>query len=125
MFALQPVTARDEEWVSKAPAAVAVGEPRSCINANLIRSTDVHDARTIDFEMTGGKVYRNTLPYSCSALTYDRAFSYRRTTSQLCSVDIITPLRTTGGSIEGWGGCGLGKFQQVELVKEDGGAEGQ
>ena len=42
---------------------VSVGEPISCINPRLIRSTHVRDDQTIDFEMTGNTVYRNTLPY--------------------------------------------------------------
>ncbi len=46
----------------------AVGEPVRCVSLSQIRSTTVVDNSTIDFKMAGGKIYRNSLPYSCPGL---------------------------------------------------------
>jgi hypothetical protein len=103
----------------KAPAQQvrAIGEPKSCVSIQQIRSTKIIDDSTIDFKMAGGKTYRNTLPYSCSGLRRDDAFSYRTSTSQLCNVDIIRVVENYGGRLQEGAGCGLGKFQPVEKVK--------
>ena len=100
---------KDERWRS----ARAVGEPVDCLNIARIRNTRVRDDRTIDFYTTGRDVYRNTLPYSCPSLGFERAFTYSTSLSQLCSVDIITVLYQAGGLQRG-ASCGLGKFQPVE-----------
>jgi hypothetical protein len=101
----------------KEPAPVrAVGEPVNCVSLRNIRSTKVVDASTIDFKMTGGKTYRNSLPYSCPGLKYEDRFSYRTSTSQLCNVDIVRVLHDYGGRLEEGVGCGLGKFQPVEKI---------
>lgn len=88
-----------------------VGEPVDCIQASQIRDTQVRSDSVIDFRMVGKKVYRNTLPNSCSSLATYRAFSYQLRGSQLCSIDTITVL-IPGSSIPG-PTCGLGSFQQV------------
>ncbi len=103
--------------ISKVPEAKLAGEPVDCVTTHNIRNTIVRDDRTIDFEMRGGKVYRNTLPNNCSRLGFERAFSYRPTGSRLCSVDTIRVLDTTGFGVREGVGCGLGEFQPVELVK--------
>jgi hypothetical protein len=94
-----------------------IGTPLNCVNTNHIRSTKIVDDRTIDFEMTGKKLYRNTLPYSCPSLKFEERFSYKPTGSQLCSVDIIRVLNNYGGRLQEGAGCGLGKFQQIEKVQ--------
>jgi len=101
----------------KAPEPVrAVGEPENCVTISQIRSTKVIDNSTIDFRMTGGKTYRNTLPQSCPGLKFEDRFSYRTSISQLCSVDVIRVLQNQGGKLSEGAGCGLGKFQLVEKV---------
>ncbi len=94
-----------------------IGNPVSCVQTRSIKSTDVVDKNTIDFKMLGGKVFRNSLPYSCPSLGLQEAFSYRLSTGQLCSVDIIRVLETGGGGLREGAACGLGKFQQIETVK--------
>ncbi|MGL5838874.1 MAG: hypothetical protein ACRCY3_10280 [Sphingorhabdus sp.] len=102
---------------AKALAAYTpAGEVRDCIQISSIRSTNVIDNNTIDFKTTGGKVYRNTLPYSCPSLGFEQRFSYRTSTSQLCSVDTIRVLQSFGGGIREGAGCGLGKFQPMQKV---------
>ncbi|NJM49889.1 MAG: hypothetical protein HC843_02565 [Sphingomonadales bacterium] len=95
----------------------ALGEPKNCLNIRQIRSTHVVDENSIDFKMTNGKIYRNTMPQGCSGLRFEEAFSYRVTTGQLCNVDIIRVLQNFGGRIEQGEACGLGKFQQIEKAK--------
>ena len=94
----------------------AIGEPKSCINRWSIRSTDVIDDQTIDFKMNNGDIYRNNLPNKCSGLAFEEAFSYKTSSSQLCSVDIIHILSQTGGQLDSRGACGLGQFQKIEKI---------
>ncbi|WP_407925198.1 hypothetical protein [Glacieibacterium frigidum] len=88
-------------------AAPATGP--SCIQTSRIRESKVIDDRTIDFVMRDGSVLRNTLPFSCPQLGFERAFSYSTSINQLCSVDIITVI-VQGGGIRTGASCGLGKF---------------
>ena len=94
------------------PAATVVGEPVSCIQTTRIQTTRVHDDRTIDFNMAGGTIYRNTLPNRCPSLGFEERFTYTTTTSQLCDVDVITVLYSDG---QRGAGCGLGKFVPVRI----------
>ena len=101
----------------KAPAARVVGAAESCIPLANIRNSNVHSDYTIDFEMNGGKVYRNTLPNRCSGLGFEEAFSYSTSLTRLCSTDIITVIDTgAGGGTRG--SCGLGEFVPVEIIEE-------
>jgi hypothetical protein len=103
---------------SKAPAARVVGEAVSCLPLTAIRSSRVHDDRTIDFDMGGGKIYRNTLPHRCSGLGFEEGFTYETSLSQLCSSDIIYVLQRYGSEVRRGAGCGLGQFVPVELEKK-------
>ena len=97
--------------VAPVPPATPAGAPVSCVRPTQIRDSRVRNDQIIDFYMRDGKVYRNTLPFACSRLGFERTFSYQVTNNQLCSVDIIRvfdrALRTPGV------GCGLGQFQPV------------
>lgn len=92
---------------------VAEGAPVDCIQPIRIRNSHVRDDKTIDFEMNGREIYRNTLPYSCPGLGFEERFAYKLSTSQLCSVDMITVLYSTGGGLSQGASCGLGKFQKM------------
>lgn len=81
----------------------------SCIELSRIRESKVLDDRTIDFVLRDGSVLRNTLPFSCPQLGFERAFSYSTSISRLCSVDIITVINQ-GGGVRTGASCGLGKF---------------
>jgi hypothetical protein len=87
------------------------GPAENCIQLRSIRNTRVRDDRTIDFYMNGGKVYRNSLPYACPGLGFEERLAYATSLSQLCSVDIITVLRTP--PVPQGASCGLGKFQPI------------
>lgn len=94
-----------------------IGKAKSCVSIGSIRATNVIDDSTIDFKMAGGKTLRNNLPHSCSGLKSQDSFSYRTSLSQLCDVDITRVLQNYGGGLQEGAACGLGKFQEVELVK--------
>ena len=105
---------QDREARIRAPAVEVVGEPMNCIQTNRIQSSRVHDDYTIDFEMTGNEVLRNTLPHRCAGLGFEERFAHSSSTGQLCSVDTIRVLHTDGvpGSV-----CGLGRFVPVRYVE--------
>lgn len=98
---------------SKPDPYIADGAAVDCISINQIRSSNVRDDRTIDFEVSGKKIYRNILPNSCPSLGFERRFAYRTSVSQLCSVDIITVLTSGGPGLQRGASCGLGKFQPM------------
>lgn len=99
-----------------APAAAAAAEDapppetRNCLQLGAIRQTDVRNARTIDFTLRDGSVWRNTLPFQCPQLGFERAFSYQTSISQLCRQDLITVIQQTGN--QPGASCGLGEFQR-------------
>lgn len=96
---------------------VVAGDPVNCVQTNRIRSTRIIDDQTIDFRMSNGTVLRNTLPNRCPGLRAADAFSYSTSQSQLCNVDIIRVLNTTGGPRTG-ASCGLGQFVPVKPAEE-------
>ena len=85
-------------------------ETRNCLALANIRQTTVRDARTIDFRLRDGSVWRNSLPFRCPQLGFERAFSYQTSISQLCRQDLITVIQQTGNL--GGARCGLGEFQR-------------
>ena len=105
-----------ERRAKQLAAYTPVGDAVSCIDINRIDTTNVVSNTVIDFKMRGGKVFRNTLPFSCSGLVFEDSFSYRTSTSRLCNVDTVRVLHSYGGRLEEGVGCGLGKFQPVEKV---------
>ena len=117
--ALLSITAHSEEAGdrpgSKARPVEVLGEPVSCISTSRIRNTEVHDDYTIDFKMSGGDVYRNTLPARCPQLGFEERFAYEVSTSQLCSVETIAVI--TSGAVRGGPRCSLGKFTPVRYIE--------
>ena len=91
------------------PAALTPAKAEGCVSLQNIRESRVIDDKTIDFIMRDGRVLRNTLPYACPTLGFEKAFSYSTSLSQLCSVDIITVIQQGGGVRRG-ASCGLGQF---------------
>ena len=108
-----PGDARDLNVV---PEATLAGKPQSCISITSIRQSHVRNDQVIDFEMTGGRVYRNILPNTCPRLGFEQRFAYSTSLSVLCSTDIITVLYTSPELSSG-ASCGLGQFQPVTLAQ--------
>jgi hypothetical protein len=100
------------------PEARETGPAVSCVQISQIRESRVRNDRVIDFRTTGKRWYRNTLPYSCPSLGFEERFAYKTSINQLCSVDVITVLQSSGSGLHRGASCGLGKFQPVELIKK-------
>ena len=100
-----------------APQVRETGKPVSCISLSQIRESRVRSDTVIDFRTSGSKWYRNTLPHSCPSLGFEERFSYATSMNQLCSTDIIHVLQSYGSGLQKGAGCGLGKFQPVEIIK--------
>jgi len=109
--------ARAEADAARVPAVTVLGKGESCINRDQVRNTVVRSAQVIDFEMLGGKVYRNTLQSRCPGLEWDRAITYETSINQLCRPQIIYSLQTIGGVPQRGAGCSLGEFVPVEYLK--------
>ena len=97
------------------PPATPIGKPISCLRLSDISSTEVHGDQVIDYTVLGGKVYRNTLPYSCPGLGFEERYLHKSYGGDICAIDLITVLQSPG--LMHGATCGLGEFQQVELVK--------
>ncbi|MDE2042757.1 MAG: hypothetical protein KGJ05_06775 [Alphaproteobacteria bacterium] len=97
------------------PPATPIGKPVSCIPLNQVMSTEVQSDKVIDFHMIGGKIYRNTLPYSCPNLGFEQRFEHTSWTNDYCAVDTITVLEYP--PLMQGATCGLGDFQQVVPIK--------
>jgi hypothetical protein len=100
------------------PVATPVGDAQSCIHINTIRESRVRSDKIIDFRAGGNRWYRNELPHSCPSLGFEERFMYQTSLNQLCSVDIITVLHTSGSGLDRGASCGLGKFQPVSIAKK-------
>jgi len=100
----------------KVPAATPDGPPRECLQLSQVRNSQVRSDQVIDFTVSGGKVYRNTLDAPCPELGFEQRFKHKTPLNQICSTDTITVLRNLGG-LESGATCGLGTFQPVKLVK--------
>ena len=109
----------DANPAAGAPAVTVLGEAQNCVNRSQVRATVVRSDRVIDFEMNGGKVFRNTLTRNCPGLGMDRAITYETSVDQLCSPQIIYTLQNFGGQPQRGAGCSLGKFVPVEYVRKD------
>jgi hypothetical protein len=104
---------------SRVPAVEVLGEPVNCVTISRIRNTVVHDDYTIDFELPGKEIYRNTLPNRCPQLGFEERFAYEANVGQLCSIDTIMVIQ--GGAVGRGPRCALGKFTPVRYVEDAGG----
>ncbi|MEO6041865.1 MAG: hypothetical protein ABIP41_08190 [Croceibacterium sp.] len=98
----------------RAPAARVTGPAVSCLDTYRVSESLVHDDYTIDFRVNGGQTYRNTLPYRCSGLGFEKRFGYVLSIPRLCSLDVITVLYSDGAR---GASCGLGPFVPVEVAR--------
>lgn len=110
-------TARDQAAIAAAPQARVLGPGVTCIDRSAVRASVVRSSRVIDFEMNGGKVYRNTLKANCPGLGSDRAITYETSIDQLCTPQIVYSLTNFGGVPQRGAACSLGEFVPVEYEK--------
>lgn len=114
---------RSERRAVEKSGWVPNGEPVSCIDRSRLRETRVLDDSTIDFIMTNGDRFRNTLPNRCPQLGFNEAFGYQTSINQLCNVDIITVIQPAGTPALG-ASCGLGQFQPMKRAEPAASAPG-
>jgi hypothetical protein len=107
-----------ERPASKAPPVQVLGEPVDCIDISRIRNRVVHDDYTIDFQLSRGDIYRNTLPNRCSQLGVEKRIAYEASIGRLCSVETISVIQT--GAAGPGTRCSLGKFVPVRYVEAAG-----
>jgi hypothetical protein len=108
----------DDRPASKAPPVEVLGEPVDCIDIARIRNPVVYDDYTIDFHLSRGDIYRNTLPNRCSQLGVEKRIAYEASIGRLCSVETISVVqRGAAGSATR---CSLGKFVPVRYVEAAG-----
>jgi hypothetical protein len=109
----QPV-ARAEDQPTVPAGFEATGEIRKCLPAHEIRETRVLDDRTILFRAHVSDYYLNRLPRECPELRLEGRFAYKlRGTDDLCDVDTITVLNSSGTGPA----CLLGKFEALKKKK--------
>ncbi len=120
LAACAPVDGRgDRSEAADMPPVRVLGEGQTCIDRDAIRQTLVRSDEVIDFEMRGGKVYRNTLANRCPSLRLQRAITYNTSINQLCRPEIIYVLENFAGQLQRGPGCALGPFVPVEYVRDD------
>jgi hypothetical protein len=110
--------ARADANAARTPAVKLLGPGQSCIDRSQVRATVVRSNTVIDFEMHGGKTYRNTLKRACPGLGWDRAITYETSINQLCSPQIIYTLTNIAGVPQRGAGCSLDAFVPVEYVRK-------
>jgi hypothetical protein len=103
--------AGSDEGAANRTVWVADGPPTNCISTQQIRTMRIINDQTIDFEMTGGRVFRNELPFRCSGLSFNTRIRHNSRTSQLCSLNTIT--MENFGSGRSGPSCQLGRFQPM------------
>jgi hypothetical protein len=103
--------AQDNDGTTSRAVWVNDGPPVACISTIQLRRIRVIDDQTIDFEMSGRRVYRNALPFRCSGLGFNAAIRHNGRSSQLCSVNTFT-VNSPGFSTRG-PACRLGQFQPM------------
>ena len=89
-------------------------ETENCLSLTRIRQSVVLNDQHILFNMRGGDVYLSKLPYRCSRLGFEEAFSYSTSLTKLCNTDIITVIDQSGAGLRLANSCGLGIFQKLE-----------
>jgi hypothetical protein len=115
MLALAGCSASDESAATRT-VWVADGPPITCIATQQIRTIRVINDQTIDFEMTGGRVFRNELPLRCSGLSFNTRIRHNSRSSQLCSLNMVTV--DSFGAGRSATSCQLGRFQPMRRAPE-------
>lgn len=105
----------------QAPASKAgEGEVRSCLSNASILSRRVEDARTLRFETTGGRVYRNRLSGPCPGFSQAESgfgsLAFELHGDSLCRGDlvrVVDPARGGTMTLRTAPACPLGSFERL------------
>jgi hypothetical protein len=80
----------------------------TCLSTRQINSTNVVDAKTIDFKLNNGQIYRNTMRSSCNRLRFF-GFICRSFGGQICDYQSISILQSAEI-------CALGAFAKNKEI---------
>jgi hypothetical protein len=108
-----PSLAQDTETESQ-PEFGDADKATRCVHSRYIDKTDVLDDGNILFYMRRGEVYINHMPNRCPGLRHGDVFTYQTSSSELCSVDMITVLERFGTSLRQGATCPLGLFYPID-----------
>ncbi len=114
---LAPGTAdafRNTQTVEQALAGRSAGKPISCIQQQLIDSSQIFDSGAILYRMKGGPDYLND-PH-CPSLKQDRSIASRTPSTSLCSGDILHVFEPVSGM--DYGSCPLNEFVPYARIKK-------
>lgn len=106
----QPQIAADEVE----PRVRILGEAKKCVHGTAVRNTIARGYGVVDFTLTNGDVYRNSLKGICSSLRRDDPITYELRGGGLCEGEIIYRLDNAGGQLSRGPACSLGQFVPVE-----------
>ena len=84
LFAIAALAAAAPAAARDVPAATPTGDPVNCVQLNQIRATHVRNDQVIDFELSGKRMYRNTLSGACPSLGFEERFAYSVSNGELC-----------------------------------------
>lgn len=93
--------------LAQALAGRTAGQPQSCINPTVSRTSRTIDREGILFG-TGSRIYLNRPRDGCPQLREGRALVTRTPTGQLCSGEIVRIVDPLNGV--NYGACSLGEF---------------
>ena len=93
-----------------------IGEAVSCLSVSRIRSSTVRGDGVIDFQVTGGDVYRSRSASGCPGLRRNDGITYDVRGGSLCSGEIVYRLDNYGSQLSRGPACNLGEFVPVEYV---------
>ncbi len=105
---------RNTQTVEQVLAGRTAGKPVSCIQQQLIDSSQIFDSGAILYRMKGGPDYLND-PH-CASLKQDRSIASRTPTTSLCSGDILHVFEPVSGM--DYGSCPLNDFVPYPRVKK-------
>ncbi|UZK68187.1 hypothetical protein OKW76_08870 [Sphingomonas sp. S1-29] len=109
--------ARQMARIEKKLAGYVPGEPQSCVNQSLLRSSDQY-GQTILYQQGTSTYYRNDASPGCR-LGQDDILVTQTPTGQLCRGDIVRTVDRTAGFMTG--SCSLGEFVPYRRASRSGG----
>lgn len=84
-----------------------------CLKTDRIQDVEVIDNTHIVFRSGVNDYYLNTLPYNCNGLKLNDKIMYDASVNQLCNVDTVKVLDSSGPGLSSTNSCGLGYFQPI------------
>jgi hypothetical protein len=109
------LAASHDDPLAKALAGRIAGAPQNCVENSLVGGPQIIDNRTLLYNETGRRVWRNDLPEACPGLRDDSHLIVEVYGSQLCQNDRFRAV-DFGSHIPG-PYCRFGKFVPYDKTK--------